>query len=345
MMKRSIAISTCILFALAFPGSASALDVRVLGRSILDESGGFALQWPGSGFEAQFRGTTLTTSIEDYGQTSFNVEIDGRISRLDLTPGSHNYTLFKGSSGDHTIRVTRRTNANAGVTRIGLVRSDGTVQPTASPERRMLVIGDSVSSGSGVEGADQSCTYSRATQNHDAAYGALTARTFGADLHTLAVDGAGLVRNYGGAKSSITSQIKRTLPDDPRPWDVAAFQPQVIVVYLGSNDFSGGDPGPDFGLAYVQILGDLRRDYPRAQIYAAVGPMLAGSAYTRARDAIRAAIRARRALEDFNAELIEFQPPRSAREFGCDWHPGLDAQKNIAETLQGAIARDRVWSR
>ena len=345
MMKRSILTSTSILCALAFAGPASAQDVRVLGRSIPDRSGGFTMQWPGSGFEARFRGTTLTASIEDYGQTSLNVEVDGKVSRLDLTPGTHVYTLFTGAGGDHTIRITRRTNANAGPTRIGMVRSDGTVQPTAAPERRMLVIGDSVSSGYGVEGTDQSCTYSRATQNHDAAYAALTARAFGADLHSLAIDGAGLVRNYSGAKSTITSQIKNTLPDDPRPWSVAAFQPQVIVVYLGTNDFSGSDPEPGFGSAYVKILGDLRSDYPKAQIFAAVGPMLGGSAYTAARDAIRAAVKARRALGDSKAEVIEFQPPRSARQFGCDWHPGLDAQKNMAETLQRAIARDLGWSR
>jgi len=344
-MKRSVLTSTVILCALAFSGPALAQDVRVLGRSIPDGSGGFSVQWPGSGFEARFRGATLTASIEDHGQTSFNVELDGKRDRLDLTSGTHVYTLFAGAAGDHTIRVTRRTNANAGVTRIGMVRSDGTVQPTAPPERRMLVIGDSVSSGYGVEGPDQSCTYSRATQNQDAAYAALTARAFGADLHNLAIDGAGLVRNHGGAKSTIASQIKNTLPDDPRLWPVAAFQPQVIVVYLGTNDFSDGDPGPDFGSAYVRILEDLRSDYPKARIFAAVGPMLGGSAYAAARDAIRAAVKAREALSDSKVEVIEFQPPKSGRQFGCDWHPGLDAQKNMAETLQRAIARDLGWSR
>jgi lysophospholipase L1-like esterase len=344
-MKHFILTSTSIFCALAFAASALAQDVRVLGRSIPDASGGFAIQWPGSGFEARFQGTTITASIEDYGQNSFNVEVDRKISRLDLMPGTHMYTLFTGAGGDHTIRITRRTSANAGITRIGMVRSDGTLQPTAPPERRMLVIGDSVSSGYGVEGTDQSCTYSRATQNHDAAYAALTARAFGADLHSLAIDGAGLVRNDRGAKSSIASQIKNSLPDDPRPWPVAAFQPQVIVLYLGTNDFAGGDPGVDFATAYLKILGDLRGDYPKAQIFAAVGPMLGGSAYTAARDSIRAAVEERRALGDSKAEVIQFQPSRSARQFGCDWHPGLDAQKNMAETLQRAIARDLGWSR
>src|SRR5215470_11376851 len=122
-MKRSLLTSIVILCALALAGPASAQDVRVLGRSIPGQSGGFSVQWPGSGFEARFRGTTLTASIEDYGQTSFNVEVDGKISRLDLTPGTHMYTLFTGTGGDRTIRITRRTNANAGPTRIGMVRS------------------------------------------------------------------------------------------------------------------------------------------------------------------------------------------------------------------------------
>jgi hypothetical protein len=79
-MKRSILKSTAIVSAMVLAGTASAQDVRV--RLV-----GFAIQWPRCGFEARFLATTLTATIEDYGQNSLNVEVDGNLNRLDVMHG------------------------------------------------------------------------------------------------------------------------------------------------------------------------------------------------------------------------------------------------------------------
>lgn len=61
--------------------------------------------------------------------------------------------------------------------------------PPEGPARRIEVIGDSITCGYGVDGADQYCPFSAATENHYRTYAAIAARDLGADLATLAWSG------------------------------------------------------------------------------------------------------------------------------------------------------------
>jgi lysophospholipase L1-like esterase len=218
------------------------------------------------------------------------------------------------------------------------------MQTPAAPGRRILVIGDSITSGYGVEGLDRTCAYSHATQNADLAYPALTARTFGADLHSISVDGRGLVRNYEGDDPSMDQVAWRVLPDSTSRWPAAAYEPQVVVVNLGTSDFTDGDPGEGFDNAYIGLLGKLRAAYPVARIYAAFGPMLDGESYDAARASIYAAVEERRLDRDARVSFVEFPSAVEGRRFGCDWHPGLDAHRAMASRLEDLIEKDLGWT-
>jgi lysophospholipase L1-like esterase len=50
-------------------------------------------------------------------------------------------------------------------------------------------------------------------------------------------------------------------------WNFASWQADVVVVALGTNDFSAGDPGSaNFKTAYLGFLTSLRTYYPGAYI-------------------------------------------------------------------------------
>lgn len=343
-MQHLIRFIPAIALALISAGAAHAQGVRILGRSEPERGGGFILQWPGSGFEAKFTGKRLTATIDDYGDNWLNVEIDGVASKLDLQEGPTNYTLFNGTAGEHTIRITRRTGAPSGPTRVLDIRSDGPIAPTAMPERRMLVIGDSITSGYGVEGADQFCTYTHATQNADLAYPALAAKDFGADLHSISIDGYGLIRNYAGDDATMDKASWKMLPGGTSLWPGSVYQPQVIVINLGTSDFSAGDPGDRFDAAYIGMLRKLRAAYAEAKIFAVFGPMLSGDAYVAARASVFGATETIRKDGDLRVSFIEFSPPQSARRFGCDWHPGLDAHRAMATRLEAAVQKELGWA-
>lgn len=334
-------VASLSLMAVAV-GAAEAQNVRILGRSVADPDGGFSIQWPGSGFEARFEGKSLRATIDDYGDNWLNVEVDGVVTRVDLEEGIHNYTLFSGAPGMHTIKVTRRTGSTTGPTRFATIRADKLVK-TDEAARRILVIGDSITSGFGVEGADRTCSYSYDTHNADLAYPGLVARDLGADLQSVSVDGRGLIRNYSGDDATMKTLAWQSLQDDETPWPVASWKPQVVVVNVGTNDFNAGDPGDEFDAAYVSLLRKIRYAWPDAEIYGAIGGLLYGGAYKSAKFSIFGAVETVRNTGDKKTHFIEFTPPSTGRRYGCDWHPGIDAHKFMASQVQAAITQDLGW--
>ncbi len=343
-MRTLFRLLSALAVAASLAGAAHAQSVRILGRSEPIADGGFAIQWPGSGFEVRMRGTRLTAQIEDWGDNWLNIEVDGQVTQIALEEGSWEYTLFDGLAGMHTIRVTRRTGTPTGPTLFRQISADGPIQPTDERMRRMLVIGDSVTSGYGIEGADQHCRYTYATQNHDLSYPALVARAFDADIHSVSADGRGLVRNFAGEEPPMAEIAWRELPNSDIAWARLAFRPQVIVVNLGAADFAAGDPGDGFDAAYIAMLQKLRETYPQAVIYGAFGGMLQAEAYAAARASIMEAVSGLRKAGDENVHFIEFTLSASPRRFGCDWHPGVDAHVQMAAALQAAIMRDLGWT-
>jgi lysophospholipase L1-like esterase len=334
-----LAASFAVIAAVA--GAAEAQNVRPLGRTV-SEGGVLTIQWPGSGFEARFEGKSFRATIDDYGDNWLSVEVDGVASRIDLDEGVNNYQLFSGEPGLHTIRVTRRTGSLTGPTSFISLKADK-LNKTEESARRILVIGDSVASGFGIDGKDQTCAYSYDTHNADLAYPSVLGRTFGADVQTVAVDGHGLIRNYTGEGDTMRTLAWQTIQDDERPWPAASWKPQVVVVNLGTNDFDKGDPGDEFDASYISLLRKVRYAWPEAEIYGSIGGQLYGGIYKSAKFSVFGAVEAVRNAGDKKTHFVEFTPPATGRRYGCDWHPGVDAQKYIAGQLQAAITKDLGW--
>jgi len=332
-----------LIAAAALAGAAHAQNVRILGRSDPVPTGGFAIQWPSSGFEATFDGPTLKATIFDWGSNWLNVEIDGKTSPLALEEGSRTYTLFDGAPGRHTIRVTRRTASNVGITRFENVEAAG-LHPTSAPDHRIMVIGDSFASGFGVEGVNEKCAYSHQTQNADLAFPALLGRTFGADIHVIATDGRGLIRNWTGEDPTMSTLAWQTLPDGATSWTPQSYKAQVIVVNLGTNDFTASDPGESFDAAYVFMLRRLRATYPDALIVGSIGGSLWGKRFAAARTSISDAIDLVRKEGDANVRFVEFKLRSGPGRYGCDYHPGQRAQIEMAAALEQEISNSLGWT-
>lgn len=343
-MQRTLHIVGYLVAAVALAANANAQNVRILGRSEIEPGGGFSIQWPASGFETTFEGTMLEATIYDWGSNWLNVEIDGVVSKLALDEGSQTYALFRGARGKHTVRVTRRTGTDVGVTTFETIKSDGRLQPTKAPERRILVIGDSFASGHGVEGADQSCSYTHGTQNADLAFPAVLARSFEADVHVVAADGRGLIRNYSGDQPAMNVVAWQTLAEVETAWAALAYQPQVVVVNLGTSDFTESDPGAPFEDAYVLMLRRLRQAYPDALIVGSIGGSLWGKRYAAAKTATSDAIGLVSQEGDKNVRFVEFTLTAGPGRYGCDFHPGKRAQTEMATELAYEIEKSIGWT-
>lgn len=329
--------STALIFSFdsATPTLAADAPSRWIGQA--DETSN-SFEWPGSGFELAFDGSTVSVTLEDSGKNSLVVDRDGEISRLDLEPGIKTYRFdAQNQTTAHNIKFFRRTEKMFGPTKFISAETNGTITPTKASKRQILAIGDSITAGYGIEGKDKSCKFSPDTENQYLTYSAVAARSFGADLTTLAISGIRLSPKSSSDQSTMPSVFDRLAKT--KKLNQSGFD--VVVINLGTNDFSGKDRPAAFGQDYARFVEDVRRRNPRAMIYAAIGPMLTDPQFNEASEAIKSGVQLRSQEGD---ERVAFLPMRvKASTFGCNWHPNAATHARVAEILAGAIERDLDW--
>ncbi|WP_437827475.1 SGNH/GDSL hydrolase family protein [Sorangium sp. So ce1153] len=347
-------------------GNPSGDTIRFIGRFDTTKPEGPRFSWPGSAIVTRFSGTSLSARFNDASTPEqsnfFQVVIDGEPRGvLKVNNQKELYTVADGlDDGEHELLLHRRTEALVGVTQfLEFVPQQGEelLPVPAAPERRIEVIGDSISAGYGIDGADETCPFTSDTENNYLAYSALTGRLLEADTTIVAWSGRGVVRNYDDEVADTMPEIYgRTIADEPQPaWDFSSWVPQVVVINLGTNDFSINVPGDaefraPFTNAYAGLVETVRENYPEAFIFCTIGPMLSDSypegaeALTRARSYIGEVIEDRAASGDDRVRLLEFPQHNGEQDgLGCDYHPSKKTNEKMAAQLSEAISEELGW--
>jgi len=323
---------------------------RLTGRIDESDPSGPRFAWAGSAIAARFTGTSIGIRLRgssDY----FAVTLDGREwSVLAATPAQERYPLAADlAPGAHELHLVKRTEPLVGETQLLGLDLDPDAQllaPPPAPRRRIEFVGDSITVGFGVRGRDETCPFSPQTEDFTLSYAALTAQALQAEPIAVAWSGRGLCRNYADEPGERMSVLfERTLPAraDSR-WDFGRWVPDVVVVNLGTNDFSvGKSPGRAFPEAYHRLLRRIREVYPGAFIFCGLGPMLEPAALSEARSALAAVLSTLRAAGETRTLVLEFPPQSAANGYGCDWHPSAATQRLMAEQLTRTIRGALGW--
>jgi len=314
--------------------------IRYVGRHDASDPGHVRMGWSGVGAVFRFTGTDASVRLDDKGRY-FTVVVDGAVqATLATSPGEQSYPLAQGlPAGEHTIELYRRTEGSFGPTVLLGVDLEGELLAPPPVQRRIEIVGDSITCGYGNEGAAP-CKFSAETENHYLTYGAVAARALGAELSTVAWSGKGVVNNYGDdVFEPLPTIYDRLLASDAAPWDFS-WQPDAVVINLGTNDFSTGNDPPEgvFVPAYVGFLEHLRAVYPDAFILA-IAPTLFGAEVQLVAGYLQSAVEQRHAdgdaavaFADVNVEWIGS---------GCDGHPTVATHAamgaKLAETLQAQM--------
>ena len=127
--------------------------VRAIGRFDTQDPAGPRFAWSGTGVAIRFRGPQLDARLRGGGGDSLEVVIDGvPTTAITLQTGKELYPVATGlADSEHEAVLVKRTEA-----RVGEVQLLGFAQPLLpappAPERRIEVIGDSITAGYGNEG-------------------------------------------------------------------------------------------------------------------------------------------------------------------------------------------------
>lgn len=207
---------------------------------------------------------------------------------------------------------------------------------------KMLVIGDSITAAYGVDGVP-TCGFTAATENVDHSYATIVASEVQADLHVVAWSGRGVVRNYGDpnqmSETPMPDYYNRTIATipvssdkaDPNFWDPARFPADIVLVMLGTNDYSTQPQPSDaqFTSGLVAFLQRIIADYPAAKghIAAMCAPMQTGNQCANIQ----------RATQLAGVNYVFVDPDTLSGGYGCDGHPNAATQQNIANVVAPAV--------
>ncbi len=300
--------------------------------------------WSGVGFVVRFDGTGASVSMDDAAGW-WTVVVDGEVQPpLQTSGGQQSYSLATGlPAGEHTIEAYRRTEGSFGASVIGEVTLEGELLPPPGVSRRIEVIGDSITCGYGNEGPDKFCSFTADTENNYLAYGSIAARLVDAEIVTVAWSGKGIIYNYGNDTFEPLPQVyDRIVAGEPDAlWDFS-WQPDVVVINLGTNDFStDGDPSEnDYVSNYVAFLEHLREVYPDALLMP-ISPMLGGDELVMVEGYIQSAIDMRMAAGDTNLTTANVNVDPIG--WGCDYHPSVATHQAMGELLADELALALGW--
>jgi lysophospholipase L1-like esterase len=328
--------------------------IRYIGRFDMSDPTNPTAEWSASAMEARFAGTSVSARLGGNGNY-FEIVLDGVVQSTPvLATGASSYSLATGlDAGTHDILVFRRDEAFDQPTQFGgfdFGNAGRLLPPPASPPRRIEVIGDSISAGYGDECTNASGSFMAATENEYIAYGPLTARALGADIHVVAWSGKGMYRNIDGTTTETMPILwQRTIPTDTTStWDPKTWIPDAVVINLGTNDFNAAyrDPSAQYQATYLQFVTTLRGVYPDAYIFNCVGPMIGGTEYMTVKTAITNVISMRAAAGDTRLKLVEFMTQDCRGDgsgCGCASHPNAAEHQAMATILETAMRTALGW--
>ena len=294
-----LSVFLCFSFFLSSPSlgqgkSLQGKDLLVMGRSAITDQH-LELVSSGVHFGISFKGKEcqLIVSLSAWQDHNYlQYELDGVYQkRLKIEGGSKGDTLtvVAPASGEHTLWIYKATEAHTGPIFIHQVVGKG-LKKLSIPQRPLIeFIGNSITCGAAADPSEVPCGSGEYHDQHNAylAYGPRASRVLGADFVLSSVSGIGIYRNWNSDNPVMPKVYEKVdfQEEGTRPWDFKTFEPTIVTIALGTNDFSRGDgkkprlpfDSATFTAEYIKFVKLVKSKYPKAQVALTNSPMVSGA--------------------------------------------------------------------
>ena len=298
-------------------------------------------QWPGLYFESKFEGRSVYFNLGP-GDAILRVLVDGKWVGTLAKPAPGFYAIDGLSNGQHTARIETVTESQAAPVEFGsfALPRTGKRLSIANRERQIEFIGDSHTVGYGNTSTTRECTSDEVwlTTENSQAFGPKVAKHYDADYQINAISGRGIVRNYNGSPGDpLPVAYPFTLLDHSVRYSDPTWRPQIIVIALGTNDFStplnAGEKWAsreelhaDFEASYVRFVESLRAQNPQAFFILWATDLAEGEIAAEVKKALSM-------LQTKGEDRIAFIPVNGLTMSGCHSHPSIADDDAIADKL------------
>ena len=331
--------------------------VKVIGRTYVDNDGTRWFTNTASGVEFTYTGTegsvTLQTSaISDESNQARVAIYVNNVLTADVMMDEMEKTvdfLTSDTAKAVTVRIIKLSESPFAPFAIKTidVTSTADIEPTAQKQYKIEFIGDSITCGYGVDDENVSGGFKTATENGSKTYAYKTAEALGADYSIVAASGFGIISGY------TTSELNsaQTIPpyysnlgfswypfadgsnSTNIAWDFNEFQPDAVVINLGTNDnsYCGSNESrkAEYVAGYVEFLKDIRAKNPNATIFCTLG-IMGQELFPQIEEAV-----AQYTAEtgDTNVTSMEFDVQQVSDTICVDWHPSEKTHQKAANAL------------
>lgn len=334
-------------------------NVKYTGRNYYDGKTAWLVQ---SGSAVEFTVNAKSAEVTIAGDYSINndekyrsryaVIVDGEIIIDDImSEKSRTIKLFDGEvSRTADVKIIHLSEANNGTIGVSEIKVDSDAPVPVVPAKKKDIsiefIGDSITCAYGVEGKSEYENYTTKTENFMKSYAYLTAEKLGADYSAVSYSGHGIISGYSNDSNRNTDNLVPpyyknygNLSNYAEPWDFTKNHNDVIVINLGTNDYSYVSKDFDarsqeFIDGYAEFLETIRECNPDAYIICTFGIMGGQEMYTLIEQAV----------DDFSKKtgdkkisVYESPMQNTADGMGSDFHPSAITQQKNAYILADKI--------
>ncbi len=332
---------------------ASNSNIRYVGRFDFSNPEEVRFDWSGIYIQFSFRGNGCSLKMSDTGHNYYNVLVDNQPAKTIEVLSDTILNIASGLEQKiHKIQIFKRTEGNQGI---------GTFKGILLPEngemlawneilgRKIEFIGNSITCGYGTEGLSKSEHWKPSTENNYQSYAPIMSRAFHADYHITAHSGQGAVRNYGDTEKAsaiaMPNRFNRVFDEKEQPiWDFSLWKPDVVVINLGTNDFST-QPFPDkkqFQDGYAKLINEVQKQYGTIPVFCIVGPMIDEPCYSYVKEMVDNFRNNYRNKSVYFVGIPTYLMDPE-KDLGSDTHPNYKGQCKMAAHVLPVIASILDW--
>lgn len=349
----------------------TAENVKLVGRTWLSDDV-LWLALSGAGVEFNYTGKKLDiTILGDSVATSGNADNQARIAvYVDdervvdemVDSAEETFTAFE-SQEERTVNVKVIKLSECAMSTCGIkaitVADGETITPAEKKAHTIEFIGDSITCGYGVDDEVKEHHFSTKTEDVTKAYAYKTAQALDADYSMFSISGYGIISGYTNGDEPVSAQtipqfyeslgfsygsFASTTTPQSLDWDFSSFEPEVIVINLGTNDASYtkgySDRRQQYQDGYLSFLKMVRENNPNSTIFCTLGTMDS----TLCQRVIETVVQYTAETGDDKVHYMLFDLQNGAADgYAADWHPTEATHRKSSEKLVNEIRTVMGW--
>lgn len=346
---------------------------KIIGRSLMVgvnrwvalSGAGVVFAFRGRYLKVTVLGSNRANSTENHSEYArFAVMVDGIRILDDVVdrPKKSYEIICEDREKRCEVQIIKLSEAPMSAMAIAPIECDEVAQisPIAPKKHSIEFIGDSITCGYGVdETLAENHVFSTKTEDVTKAYAYKTAQLLESDYSMFACSGYGIISGYTGDPDVRTADelippyyesqcfsrddFGEAGKPDKLCWDFSEYQPEAVVINLGTNDFSFCQDTEwkreEYRQKYAEFLEVVRRNNPGAYIFCVLG-LMGDGLYDKLCQAVADYMKKTSDIRIVSVHIPEQNP---ADGYAIDWHPVPKSHTMAAEEVAKAIRETMGW--